>query len=121
METETAEDAKFANGDARVADRMSLFVSATLTLETGESMPVTVRNISRTGVMAQVPIELTRTQAVSISLAGLGSLDANIVWQAGPRTGFALNRPVDPQAVRRTTSNRTLKWPPRPGTHGLLD
>ncbi len=83
------------------APRDSVFLNACVSACDGtESGMFKIRNISRTGLMAEGPINFAVGRELVIELRNVGSVRGHVSWARDNRFGFEFEHPIDPQAVR---------------------
>src|ERR1044072_2373032 len=76
----------------RAASRDSLFISATIrrVVESGhEQVPVRVRNLSSTGMMADHNDRCLPGDQVIVEIRGIGSVSGKIAWVKNGRVGVS--------------------------------
>jgi hypothetical protein len=84
------------------AKRDSLFLLAEVVRETGEAMgSAKIRNLSATGLLADCEAACTPGDRLVFDLRGVGAVPGQVSWSEGNRIGFAFDREIDPQAVRK--------------------
>lgn len=92
-------------GRAGVRDSLLLVAKITLLSDPNFSVEARVRNVSETGLMADVPARpLTPGDGVAIELRGVGAVTGAVVWCQNRRAGIRFDAPINPKAVRRPVS-----------------
>src|SRR3546814_8178384 len=66
----------------------------------GIEYPAVIRNISSTGMMAEVDAPLELGMEISLDLANFGELRGTVRWMQGSRIGIFLEAPIDFEAVK---------------------
>jgi hypothetical protein len=93
-----------ASGSAerRAHKRDSLFLRMAVATESGEALgQARVRNLSRSGLMADCDGGFRDGDRVMVDLRGIGDVTGRVAWVRADRIGVAFDRPVDPQAARK--------------------
>jgi hypothetical protein len=86
----------------RGARRDSLFLLTTLADEAGNSFgKARVRNLSRTGLMADCEASFRDGDRVVVHLRGIGDVPGKVSWVRGDRIGMSFDAPIDPHAARK--------------------
>ncbi|CAN5240833.1 hypothetical protein BH09PSE3_BH09PSE3_13350 [soil metagenome] len=86
--------------DERRLGRADVTVAAGLRTERGRRVPVTIRNISTNGFMAEGGGAMTPGLLVLLDLNGT-AYEARIVWKRGGHVGGAFTQPIDSEALAR--------------------
>ncbi len=83
--------------------RDSILVMGAITAvgETAPQHQIRVRNLSASGLMADVQPEYGQGDAVEIELRGVGVVAGEIMWIRDNRMGVAFTRTIDPDLVRK--------------------
>src|SRR3546814_21126581 len=66
----------------------------------GIEYPAVIRNLSSTGMMAEVDAPLELGMEISLALANFGELRGTVRWMHGSRIGIFLETPIDFEAVK---------------------
>ncbi|UVO53442.1 PilZ domain-containing protein [Sphingomonas sp. SUN039] len=90
----------------RQEKRDSLFLSATVTIESGKPFSTRVRNLSAGGMMIDVANDPVPGTPVVAELRGIGEIDGRIAWASPGRAGVAFDEDIDPRLARATTSTK---------------
>ncbi|KQM64825.1 hypothetical protein ASE75_06950 [Sphingomonas sp. Leaf17] len=87
----------------RAQIRNSLFLMARLRLVDTQTdyTEVRVRNLSAGGMMVELPDPTDMNTRVELEMRGLGLMRGRVAWYAEGRAGIALDKPIDPQKVRK--------------------
>lgn len=87
----------------RTQSRDSLFMTARLRLvdEQADFADVRVRNLSAGGLMVELADPADIDTVVELDMRGLGLVRGRVAWYAEGRAGIALDKPIDPQLVRK--------------------
>lgn len=86
----------------RGMDRDSLLLKATLRFPvTQDEREVRIRNLSAGGLMAEVPIQVSRGEAVEVNLRSIGWISGHIAWVTEGRIGIAFDHPINPKDARK--------------------
>ena len=87
---------------ARKARRDSLFLLTVMTSPDGMELgSARVRNLSATGMMADIERPLAKGDRVSTELRGVGRVSGTVAWARDDRVGIAFDEPIDPQLARK--------------------
>ncbi len=80
---------------ARRAGRIDV-VEGAAQLSPGEryTVAITVRNVSAAGFMAECPEPVRIGSYVALEIPGIGSVEAQVRWQIGPRMGGMFLDPI---------------------------
>ena len=81
--------------DTRNPKRSSLFLMGDLTIAGQGTIRAKVRNLSDTGLMADVPGNTVCGAAVQVVLRNIGRVTGRIAWVHGTRCGIAFDTPID--------------------------
>ena len=108
-----AESAEEEAAKRRAAPRDSLFLHAALR-RAGDPRPLTirVRNLSASGMMAEVDEPFTAGDRIEVELRGIGSIDGTVVWRRDHRIGVAFAVLIDPRRARKAVVSRPAAPPP---------
>lgn len=100
-------------GHRRAAERHSLFLQATLRRD-GDGPPVTmrIRNLSASGMMAEIGEPFEKGDHVSVELRGVGVIEGSVMWREDKRIGVAFAQEIDPRLARKTVAIRPATPPP---------
>lgn len=91
----------------RSEPRDSMFLQSVVRhLDSGETWPLRVRNLSSGGLMADCPGIFTRGDSIEIELRGLGFQRGKVAWTALNRIGVAFEKPINPALARRQVGSR---------------
>ncbi len=93
----------------RAQSRDSLFLTARLRLagQQADFTDVRVRNLSAGGMMVELAEPTDMNTVVELEMRGLGMMRGRIAWYAEGRAGIALDKPIDPQKVRKPVGQGT--------------
>ena len=80
--------------DDRRSTRSDVRLPATLEAGPGQSVAITVVNISAHGVMARTSTPLLPGRPVALAMAGLARHPGRIAWVRGEHLGVAFDRPL---------------------------
>ena len=97
----------------RRASRDSLLLLATIrhkSHDSGDWLPVRVRNLSAVGMMADYDEVAGIGEPVEVNVRGIGTVAGTVAWLRRGRIGIAFDVEVDPMKVRRPGANTA----PRP-------
>ena len=97
-------------GNRRTSPRRTLRLESTLVLD-GE--PVTIHDISNTGLLLETGFCLAEGQKLDIDLPEIGRTQATVVWASARYFGCRFNSPVPKAAI----SAALLRNPVRPVDH----
>ncbi|PTQ08560.1 hypothetical protein CLG96_15305 [Sphingomonas oleivorans] len=112
------DDAATAIGDARSEPRESIFLAATMQRPGGAAVPVTVRNISGGGLMAEGDGSFVPGEAIEVELRGVGPVSGRIAWTgAAGRLGVAFDRRIDPRLVSKSVMDGRQPVPTKPAAY----
>ncbi len=91
-----------ASSQKNRAKRDSLFLLAEVIRDTGEPMGnAKIRNLSASGLMADCEAAFLKDDRLVFDLRGIGAVSGSVTWVADKRIGFAFDREIDPQRVRK--------------------
>jgi PilZ domain len=97
----------------RGTNRDSLLLKAILRFpSTQEEREVRIRNLSAGGLMAEVPVRVTRGESVEINLRSIGWITGHVAWITEGRIGIAFDHPINPKDARKPTGSGELDIPP---------
>lgn len=86
----------------RSMDRDSLLLKAVLRFPVAQDeREVRIRNLSAGGLMAEVPIQVSRGEAVEVHLRSIGWITGHIAWVTEGRIGIAFDHPINPKDARK--------------------
>lgn len=93
---------------ARKARRDSLFLLTVMTSPAGLDLgSARVRNLSATGMMADVEQPLAKGDRVFTELRGIGRISGTVAWTKDDRVGIAFDQAIDPQLARKPVGRAT--------------
>jgi hypothetical protein len=102
------DDPQQQDGDAtggtrrgRASQRDSLFVMATMRRAGEQPSTIRVRNLSRTGLMAEATASFVPGDPVEVELRGIGAVAARVMWREAARLGVSFDTPIDPRMARK--------------------
>jgi hypothetical protein len=96
----------------RGMDRDSLLLKAVLRLSVAQDeREVRIRNLSAGGLMAEVPIQVSRGEAVEVHLRSIGWITGHIAWVTEGRVGIAFDHPINPKDARKPVSATESELP----------
>lgn len=105
-----ADRAEEAVGHQRSRSRDSLFLMARMTVIGSDSVAdVRVRNLSETGLMAEVATPLPLGTQATFDIRGIGPVSGQVVWYAEGRIGVALDAAIDPKLARKPVGGRSRR------------
>lgn len=79
-----------------------MFLMAKLRRGNGEQLgSVRVRNLSRTGLMADCVTALKHGDRLVVALRGIGDVAGKVNWVRGAAIGMAFDKPIDPKLARK--------------------
>lgn len=87
----------------RQEKRDSLFLSATVTIESGKPFVTRVRNLSAGGMMIDVTTDPTPGQLLVAEVRGIGEIVGRIAWSSPGRAGVAFAEEIDPRLARSSS------------------
>lgn len=64
-----------------------------------------IRNLSATGLLADCEVACAEGERLVFDLRGIGAVAGRVSWTKDNRVGFAFDREIDPQAVRKPVGN----------------
>ena len=97
----------------RGMNRDSLLLKAILRFPNGtDERVVRIRNLSAGGLMAEVPIKVSRGERVEINLHSIGWVTGHIAWVTDGRVGIAFDHPINPKDARKPIGVSKLEIPP---------
>ena len=97
----------------RGMNRDSLLLKAILRFPNGtDERVVRIRNLSAGGLMAEVPIKVSRGERIEINLHSIGWVTGHIAWVTDGRVGIAFDHPINPKAARKPIGVSELEIPP---------
>lgn len=97
----------------RGMNRDSLLLKAILRFPNGtDERVVRIRNLSAGGLMAEVPIKVSRGERVEINLNSIGWVTGHIAWVTDGRVGIAFDHPINPKDARKPVGVSKLEIPP---------
>lgn len=86
----------------RGMDRDSLLLKAVLRFPASQDeREVRIRNLSAGGLMAEVPVPVSRGEAVEVNLRSIGWITGHIAWVTEGRIGIAFDHPINPKDARK--------------------
>ena len=93
-------------------NRDSLLLKAILRFPNGtDERVVRIRNLSAGGLMAEVPIKVSRGERVEINLHSIGWVTGHIAWVTDGRVGIAFDHPINPKDARKPIGVSKLEIP----------
>ncbi len=97
----------------RGTNRDSLLLKAILRFpSTKDEREVRIRNLSAGGLMAEVPVRVTRGEPVEINLRSIGWITGHVAWITEGRIGIAFDHPINPKDARKPVGSSELEIPP---------
>ena len=86
----------------RGTDRDSLLLKAILRFPNAkDEREVRIRNLSAGGLMAEVPVRVSRGEPVEINLRSIGWITGHVAWVTEGRIGIAFDHPINPKDARK--------------------
>jgi hypothetical protein len=106
-------EATGGNENRRQRERDSLLLVAQVRIgaET-TAREARVRNLSETGLMAELAKVVEVGTPVVVTLRGIGEVAGTVAWCTEGRMGISLDSPIDPLRVRKTSSGTNPLSPP---------
>lgn len=96
----------------RSMDRDSLLLKAVLRFPVAQDeREVRIRNLSAGGLMAEVPIQVSRGEAVEVHLRSIGWIPGHIAWVTEGRIGVAFDHPINPKDARKPVGATECELP----------
>lgn len=96
----------------RGMDRDSLLLKATLRFPVSkDEREVRIRNLSAGGLMAEVPVQVSRGEPVEINLRSIGWITGHVAWVTEGRIGIAFDHPINPKDARKPVGTAELELP----------
>jgi hypothetical protein len=101
---------KSSRGD----ERNSTLLVAELRIGEAAARKVLLRNVSATGLMAEMDAAPAQGEIVRITVGQLDRVPGVVMWRVEKRFGVRFETPIDPAAVKRpmTSSPRPYEPPP---------
>ena len=98
----------YESTEPRTASRDSLLLMAELRDVEGQVIvTVRVRNLSATGLMADLPEGPVLPDHLIVQLRGIGEVGAIVRWRRQGRIGMEFDQVIDPAATRRPVGTGT--------------
>lgn len=101
----------------RAASRDSLFLSATIRRAVDpshEPVPVRVRNLSSSGMMADHNDRCLPGDKVTVVIRGIGAVEGKVAWVKNGRVGVSFDVEVDPKQARKPIAPMAQRSPHKP-------
>ncbi len=96
----------------RGTDRDSLLLKAILRFPSAkDEREVRIRNLSAGGLMAEVPVRVSRGEPVEINLRSIGWITGHVAWVTEGRIGIAFDHPINPKDARKPVGTGDLEMP----------
>lgn len=96
----------------RGMDRDSLLLKAILRFpNTKDEREVRIRNLSAGGLMAEIPVRVSRGEPVEIHLRSIGWITGHVAWVTDGRIGIAFEHPINPKDARKPVGTGDLEMP----------
>ena len=96
----------------RGLNRDSLLLKAILRFpNTKDESEVRIRNLSAGGLMAEIPVTLSRGERVEVNLHHIGWVSGHIAWVTDGRVGIAFDHPINPKNARKPVGVTELELP----------
>lgn len=96
----------------RGMDRDSLLLKAVLRFPVSQDeREVRIRNLSAGGLMAELPIQVSRGEVVEVHLRSIGWISGHIAWVTEGRIGIAFDHPINPKDARQPVGATESKLP----------
>ena len=92
------------NAGRRTLARDSMFLMAVIRTKNamdGEGVPVRVRNLSETGLMADCSGGYEVGDCITVDVRGLGAVAGKVAWVESSRIGLIFDEQVDPILARK--------------------
>lgn len=94
------EGAEPADGQRR-RERDSLLLIASIVVADEPQREVRIRNLSASGLMAELGRVVDPGTVVKLELRNIGPVSGKVAWSAEGRVGITLDRPIDPKLARK--------------------
>jgi hypothetical protein len=98
---------------ARMAQRESMFLIASVSGPGAPDAQLRVRNLSAGGMMAESERLFAIGDSLTVDLRGVGAVTGTVAWVRAPRMGIKFDRTIDPKLTRKVPAQS-------PGTKILL-
>lgn len=109
---DNSSDEKKMSAAKRGMDRDSLLLKATLRFPVSkDEREVRIRNLSAGGLMAEVPVQVSRGEPVEINMRSIGWITGHIAWVTEGRIGIAFDHPINPKDARKPVGASELELP----------
>lgn len=96
----------------RGTNRDSLLLKAILRFPNArDEREVRIRNLSAGGLMAEVPVRVSRGEPVEINLRSIGWITGHVAWVTEGRIGIAFDHPINPKDARKPVGTVDLEMP----------
>lgn len=118
--SEAIEQSSVQGKRARPRDSVLLMGTVRLAGEHGEPLPIRVRNLSSTGLMAECQGRLEAGAAVEIALRNLGAIEGKVMWAREGRIGVHFSEAIDPRQARQQVAARPPEPKPPAATIGIF-
>jgi hypothetical protein len=94
-----------SNAVKRGTNRDSLLLKAILRFpKVNDEREVRIRNLSAGGLMAEVPVRVSRGEPVEVNLRSIGWITGHVAWVTDGRIGIAFDHPINPKDARKPVS-----------------
>jgi hypothetical protein len=99
------------SADARSSTRYRLLLPAVNGDAADDHGPITIRDLSETGMLLEVSAAFPEARGVAIDIPGLGAVSADIVWTSGRLRGAQFVQPLSAADVRAAWAQSKVVWP----------
>jgi hypothetical protein len=99
------------SADARSSTRYRLLLPTVSGATAGDHGPITIRDLSETGMLLEVSAAFPEARGVAIDIPGLGAVSADIVWTSGRLRGAQFVQPLSAADVRAAWTQSKVVWP----------
>jgi hypothetical protein len=97
--------------DERGSKRYRLLVHAAARDVAGMAFPITLHNLSKTGMLFEVGGSLTPGAEIAFDIPGVGSSIARLIWAIGGFYGAEFAAPLTPEQLRTALAKSKVAWP----------
>lgn len=97
--------------DERDSSRYRLMATAMGRSRSAGELPITLHNVSETGLLIEAETSLQVGSFILIALSGEAEVSAKVVWSSGAYHGAQFDRPMSPSFVRACLADSRIVWP----------
>ena len=108
---QTAHQMPDLGADSRSATRYRLLLPASGEAPASDLAPITIRDLSETGMLFEVGAGFPEAAGVVLDVPGVGAVSADIVWASGRLRGAQFVRPLSAADVRAAWTQSKVVWP----------